>query len=288
MAKKDISKILNSGSPMKKALIIAEHVAREKYGFEGILTDKEFNNISDSFNKPNEIKIWNKVKRAEATVSNAILNLQGIKFEVLVHYSNLRGYILVWNSIENTEELVNTILSEVKDPKERKRIAEIGSKRIHLLFSQNSVDEEGFLEIKVDFEKDSYTDENGKRIGLKEKPRKSKEQSLWYAMNNVKKEAVDNAIKFISFKEAILDYMEEEGFNVKTFKEIIDSMTEDIYRPIIGWDKYREDSTEFFRGSPKPELDKIKDQYNIAPNIYNLEVDTQIYNWFKTNLLSNE
>ena len=43
MAKKNISKILNSGSPMKKALIIAEHVAREKYGFEGILTDKEFN-----------------------------------------------------------------------------------------------------------------------------------------------------------------------------------------------------------------------------------------------------
>jgi hypothetical protein len=54
MAKKDISKILNSGSPIKKALIIAEHVAREKYGFEGILTDKEFNTISDSFNKPNE------------------------------------------------------------------------------------------------------------------------------------------------------------------------------------------------------------------------------------------
>jgi len=287
MAKKDISKILNSGSPIKKALIIAEHVAREKYGFEGILTDKEFNTISDSFNKPNEIKIWNKVKRAEATVSNAILNLQGIKFEVLMHYSNLRGYILVWNSIENTELLVNTILSEVKDPKERKRIAEIGSKKNHLIFSQNSVDEEGFLDISIDFEKRTYKDENGKRIGLKDEPRKTKEQSLWYVMNNVKKDAVDNAIKFISFKEAILDYMEEEGFNVKTFKEIIDSMTEDVYRPIIGWPKYREDCKEFL-GSPHPELDKIKDQYNIAPNIYKLEVDTQIYNWFKTNLLSNE
>lgn len=288
MAKKDISKILISGSPIKKALIIAEHVARKKYGFEEILTDSEYNKLSDSFNKPNEIKIWNKVKRAEATVSNAILNLQGIKFEVLMHYSNLRGYILVWNSIENTELLVNTILSEVKDPKERKRIAETGSKSNHLLFSQNNVDEEGFLEIKVDFEEDSYTDENGKRINLKDEPRKSKEQSLWYVMNNVKKEAVDNAIKFISFKEAILDYIEEQGFNVKTYKDIISSMTEDVYRPIIGWDKYREDSETFLRDLPHPELDKIKNQYSIAPNIFKLEVDTQIYNWFKTNILSNE
>jgi hypothetical protein len=288
MAKKDISKILNSGSPMKKALIIAEHVAREKYGFEGILTDKEFNAISDSFNKSNEIKIWNKVKRAEATVSNAILNLQGIKFEVLMNYSNLRGYILVWNSIENTELLVNTILSEVKDPKERKRIAEIGSKKNHLLFSQNIIDEEGFLDIKVDFEEDTYTDENGKLIGFKEKPRKTKEQSLWYVMNNVKKEAVDSATKFISFKEAILDYMEEQGFKVKTFNDIINSMTEEIYRPIIGWPKYREDHKTFFYDMPHPRLDSIKDQYNIAPNIYNLEVDTETYNWFKTNLLTDE
>jgi hypothetical protein len=107
-------------------------------------------------------------------------------------------------------------------------------------------------------------------------------------MNNVKKEAVDNAIKFISFKEAILDYIEEQGFNVKTYKDIISSMTEDVYRPIIGWDKYREDSETFLRDLPHPELDKIKNQYSIAPNIFKLEVDTQIYNWFKTNILSNE
>lgn len=288
MAKKDISTLLNSGSPKQKALLIAEHYARIKYGFDEILTDSEVNRISDSFKKPNEIKIWNKVKRDDATVNNAILNLQGLKFEVLMHYSNLRGYILMWNTIENAELLSNCILSEIADPKERKRIAEKSSGLAHPLFTLPSVDEEGFIDMSIDFERDTWIDSKGKRIDIKGKPVKSKDHSLLYVMNNVRKEAVDSATKFISFREAILDYIEEEGFKVKTFTDIIQSMTEDVYRPIIGWAKYREGEPNFIQGLPHPRLDKLKDHYSIAPDIFSIESDPEIYNWFKTNLLSNE
>jgi hypothetical protein len=289
MAKKDISTILNSGSPKQKALIIAEHVAREKYGFEGILTDNEFNRISDSFKKPNELKIWNKVKRNEATVSNAILNLQGLKFEVLMHYSNLRGYILVWNTVEHTELLSNLILSEINDPEERKRIAKKSSKKTHPIFTEANIDEEGFIDLSIDFESKTWIDENGKRISLKDEPRIIKDNTLWAVMNNVKKQAVESATKFISFREALMDYIEEEGFKVKTFTDIIDSMTEDVYRPLIGWPKYMEGVDSFHGGEIiELRLTGIKPQYNIAPNIYSLEVDPEIYNWFKTNLLTDE
>jgi hypothetical protein len=285
MAKKDIGKILTTGSPKQKMLLIAEDIARGKYFEDKLLTDSEFNQLSDSFKKPNEIKIWNEFRKLDGTVANAINNLQGVKFEVLMNYSNLRGYILVWNSIENAEILVNAVLHEVKDPKERKRIAENGAKGIDLIFSKTEPDHEGYIEIKVDFERDIYRDENGEFIGFKDKPRKTKEYSLWYVMNNVKKEVETSVIKYLSWESAILDFMEEKGFNVKTYKELIKQMTTQVYSPIIGWAKY---SGELNTGLPHPRLEEIIKKYAICPNVYELEVDEAQYNWFKVNMLGDE
>ena len=280
MAKKDIGKILTTGSPKQRILLIAEDIARGKYFQEKLLTDSEFNQLSDSFKKPNEIKLWNEWRRIDETVANAINNLQGVKFEVLMNYSNLRGYILVWNSIENTELLVNSVLHEIKDPKERKRIAEDGAKGIDLLFSKTEPDQDGYIEIKVDFEKDSY---KGKKYG--EKPEPTKEYSLWYVMNNVKKEVENSVIKYISWETALLDFMEDKGFNVKAYKEAIKQMTTQVYSPIIGWAKY---SGELNTGLPHPRLDEIIKKYAICPNVGELKVDEAMYNWFKVNILGDE
>ena len=123
MAKKDIGKILTTGSTKQRLLLLAEDNARAKYSQERLLTDHEINQLSESFKKPNEIQLWNKWLKVDRVVTSAIINLQGLKFEVLMNYSNLRGYILVWNSIENAELLVNSVLHEIKDPKERKLIS---------------------------------------------------------------------------------------------------------------------------------------------------------------------
>jgi hypothetical protein len=249
MAKKDINKLLTTGSPKQRLLLIAEDIARGKYFQDKLLTDHEFNQLSESFKKPNEIKLYNEFRKADDTVTNAIINLQGLKFEVLMNYSNLRGYILVWNSIENTELLVNSILHEIKDPKERRLIAERGAKGINLLFSKAEPDPEGYLEIKVDFEKTSY---RGKKYN--EEPEPTKKYSLWYVMNNVKKEVESSVIKYLSWERALLDYMEDKGFNVKTYKNQIKDITSQIYKPIIGCAKY---SGELNTGRPHPRLEEI-------------------------------
>ena len=285
MAKKDIGKILTSGSPKQRLLLIAEDVARGKYFQEKLLTDSDFNQLSNSFKKPNEIRLWNDFRKLDDTISNALINLQGLLFEVKMNYSNLRGYILVWNSIENTELLVNSVLHEIKDPKERKRIAENGAKGIDLLFSKTEPDQEGYIEIKVDFEKDSYKDENGKYIGYKEEPKKTKEYSLWYVMTNVKKEVETSVIKYLSWESAILDYMEERGFNIKTYKQQISQMTTQVYSPIIGWAKY---SGEINTGLPHPRLEEIIKKYAICPNMEELKVDEAQYNWFRRYFLDGE
>lgn len=288
MAKKDIGKILTTGSPKQRLLLLAEDNARAKYSQERLLTDHEINQLSESFKKPNEIQLWNKWLKVDRVVSTAIMNLQGLKFEVLMHYSNLRGYILVWETIQEAEVLSNHILHEIKDQEERIKISSQAGKLGRFLFTDIQTDKEGYLDINIDFEKDTYRDEDGKYTDIKEKRIKSKKHSLWYVMNNVKKEAIGSAIKFLSWREAILDYMEEEGFSIKTYRDMINSMTEDIHKPIIGWTKYQSDEKLFIPDLPHNRADKLKAKYAITPNTRELEVDTEIYNYFKEVFLRDE
>jgi hypothetical protein len=280
MAKKDISKILTTGSLKQRILLVAEQRARFTYGKELILTDHELNQLSDSFKKPNEIKLWNEWNKHAVKITGALSNLQGLMFEVQVNYSNLRGYILVWNSIENAELLVNSVLHEIKDPKERKRIADSGAKGVDLLFSKTATDQEGYIDINIDFEKQTY---KGKKYN--EEPDVTKEYSLLYIMNNVKAEAITSAIRFLSWRQAILDYIEETGFNVKTYKEILQGFTDRVYAPIIGWAKY---SGELNTGLPHPLIEKLLKKYAITIKIEDLKVDEEICNRFKIDFLGDE
>lgn len=280
MAKKDIGKILTTGSPKQKLLLLAEDIARGKYFLEKLLTDNEFNQLSDSFKKPNELKLWNEFRKLDETVANAINNLQGVKFEVLMNCSNLRGYILVWNTIENAELLVNSVLHEVKDIKERKILANNGAKGTNLLFSKTEPDQEGYIEIKVDFETEDYED-----MSYSSNKIKTKEYTLWNVMNNVKKEVENSLIKYLSWETALLDLMEDKGFNIKAYKESIKQMSTQVYSPVIGWAKY---SGELNTKKAHPRLDEIIKKYAINPNVEDLKVDEAQYNWFKVNILGYE
>ncbi len=265
MAKKNIDKVLTSGSPKQRLLLIAEERARGKYFKERLLTEGEFNKLNESFRKPNEVKLWNEFRSLDDTITNAIINLQGKMLEVLMNYSNLRGYILVWNTIENAELLVNSVLHEIKNQEERRRIAKAGATDVNILLVKTEPDQEGYIDINID-------------------PKEEK-ISLQYAMNNVKKEVETSVIRYLSWERATLDFMEERGFNVKTYKEQIKIMTAKIYEPIIGWDKY---SGEISSLLSHPRLERIVKKYAICPNMDDLKVDEEEYNWFKRYFLDGE
>lgn len=265
MAKKNIDKVLTSGSPKQRLLLIAEERARGKYFKERLLTEGEFNKLNESFRKPNEVKLWNEFRNLDDTITNAIINLQGKMFEVLMNYSNLRGYILVWNTIENAELLVNSVLHEIKNQEERRRIAKAGATDVNILLVKTEPDQEGYIDINID-------------------PKEEK-INLQYAMNNVKKEVETSVIQYLSWERATLDFMEERGFNVKTYKEQIKIMTAKIYEPIIGWDKY---SGEISSPLSHPRLERIVKKYAICPNMDDLKVDEEEYNWFRRYFLDGE
>ena len=164
MSKKDIGKLLTTGTAKQRLLLIAEDRARVTYGEERILTDSDFNKLLDSFKKPNEIKLYNQFLGYTKAVNIGVLNLQGLKYEATRNYSDLRGYILLLNSYENSEILANSILNEIKDPVERERLAKIGASVNTLLFSQAVVDKEGFIDIQTNVKNQQRTVKQTQKI----------------------------------------------------------------------------------------------------------------------------
>jgi len=286
MVKRDISKVLTGGTPLQRIKLLAEHIARGRFDFQppelrnapAVLTEAEATALRESFKKPGEIRLYNQWRRYDDTIVLALTNLQGIMLEAKVNTSNLRGYILVWNAIENAELLANHILHEIKDPKERKRIAEKTAKWESPLFTEAVADKEGYLDLTIDFVR-KYKE--GDQV------EETKAHSLWFVMNNVKNQATASAVKFISSKKAILDYMDETGFNVKLYRDMIRIITEEALAPAIGWYKYNSDYSGFVPGSPHKRLDQLKGLYSITPKEEDL-VDEEVYRWFKDNFLRDE
>lgn len=288
MAKKDISKVLAKGTAKQKVLLLAEDVARAKYSLDRLLTDKEFNQLSESIKKPNEIRLYNVFREADSTVSNAITNLQGLSFEVRYHYATLKGFIILWHGIENMELIANTMLHSIQDPKERMRVAESRDRLARPVFTKVVTDEEGYLDIQVDFESPLLEDENGKLYGPKDEPRQTKAKSLLYNIHTLRKTATAGVVRFISWKKAIEDYMEDKGFKVKTYKQIIDSLSQEIGGPLIPWPKYQGDEPTFTQEKDMGRVDRLKDLYSVTPDLRELEVDMDEYDYFKKFILGYE
>lgn len=281
MSKKDIGKLLTTGTAKQRLLLIAEDRARVTYGEERILTDSDFNKLLDSFKKPNEIKLYNQFLGYGKAVNNSLLNLQGLKYEVIKHYSDLRGYILLLNSYENSELLANSILNEIKDPVERERLAKIGASGSSLVFSETVVDKEGFIDIQTNHKrpiKDSKGNSKNKEI-------LENQLTLWEVMNNVKRKAEFTASRYLSWEKALTDFIEDKGFNVKTYKDKIEYLSTEIWAPIIHWAKYYGDNNT---GLDKPRIDSLLHKYKIAPERELYEIDEAEYNFFRKEIIGDE
>jgi hypothetical protein len=267
-------------------MILAEDRARKRFIFKHpdlqdkkpLLTEGEQNALYDTFKTPQEIKLYNKWFEYDRTIVNSMNNLQALLFEVEKNFSNLRGYLFLWDALQNAELLANIILHEIKDPEQRKQIAKEGAEAVSLSFAKITTDTEGYIFVNIEAETE---------LPQGKKPGETYVYSLLSLINNVKKQAVASAIRFISWERATLDYMEEEGFNVETYKDMIRTIEGAVYTPIVAWDKYLAVEKSFLR-TPNPRGDKLKNKYSLAPDISELEVDEKIYNYYKVTFLRNE
>ncbi|MFV0180293.1 hypothetical protein OBK28_12070 [Empedobacter falsenii] len=266
---------VQNGSALERIILFSENSARETLGLKPILSEKEVSDLANTFVSEEDIMLWNKFKNIDSIVVNAITNIQGLLFEVKMHQSNLRAYILVWNTIENAELLSNSILHQIKSEKKRIKISNEATKGIDLLFSNTRIDKEGYLDLKIEFPESDESD-------------LLKKYSLKFLMENVKSETESTIIKFLSWDLALRDYMKKQSFKVKTYENKLNEMKSQVLSPIVGWGKYEGD---LYLDSEDISFQRIKDilkQYSISPDISKVDIDNNQYNWFKRNILRDE
>jgi len=206
MNKKDISKILASGTARQKYLLIAEDTARARHSLSRILTDAELRALVDSIKTPQEIKVYNKLREADKLIMNSLSVLMQFRMLYSKTIVELDKFTLLWDSYQTTEELVNYILLEIKDPHERQAIAQKAVNRAgrYIVLNPINIDKEGLIKIDI-----RYQGKKKQHISTEE------------ALDILKKRALQELVELKSLAQAMLDYMEDRGLSIKLYKDMI-------------------------------------------------------------------
>lgn len=198
----------------QRMMLLAEEIARVKYGKDNLLTDYEFNSLNESFQSKEEKKLYNRYKKADKIVNRGLVNLQGLSFNIRLNNSDLNSYILLSYNIGQSENIVNAVLSNIEDIKKRERIATFSIDFGKLGFSENSVDNDGYINFSLDT--------NNPKINLLE------------LIDTLKKSLNYNLVRFKSWKRALTDYFNINNIDVKSYNEIIQNLTDTVKTNSIG------------------------------------------------------
>jgi len=273
MNKKNIGAVLLKGAPKQRAKLLAEEIARATYNLDSLLSETEFFNLQDSFKTSSEIKLYNKYRKNSRVLVDSIHNLQAIKFEILMRYSDLRGWIVYWETIQQTELSINISLASIDNESKKYATAKEVALKIDYPFIQSTIDEENYISLLSKFDINTLINKEGKLTAIKNKDKIDKSNSLYSLLEEIKTDTNKTLIRFLSWRRATLDFMEEEEFNIKTFKDVIEDITTEINKPVINWPKYVPYEKTFILDTEFTRLDKLKEEYNITPDISTLKIN---------------
>ena len=285
MNKKNIGAVLLKGAPKQRAKLLAEEIARATYNLDSLLSETEFFNLQDSFKTSSEIKLYNKYRKNSRVLVDSIANLQAIKFEILMRYSDLRGWIVYWETIQQTELSINISLASIDNESKKYATAKEVALKIDYPFIQSTIDEENYISLLSKFDINTLINKEGKLTAVKNKDKIDKSNSLYSSLEEIKTDTNKTLIRFLSWRRATLDFMEVEEFNIKTFKDVIEDITTEINKPVINWPKYVPYEKTFILDTEFTRLDKLKEEYNITPDISTLKVNLDEVKAFRETVL---
>ena len=234
----------------KSAKYLASHymdyLARQRFKTvfldkTGGLSKEEAGEVLAHIVTPHQNKTLSEYRAIDRRIRGAITTLQARLQELRGYKAHLRGYILLWDTIEKAELMINSILHEVKDTKERKRIAK--AEKPLMLFVDPQIDREGFISLET-----GYT----KSKGNKQTP------LLKSQIENITQSIIRSSISYISCHEATEDYMKNKGFKVKAYSQLLDHLKETAQAPAMTMlVKYRGE-----KGGEEG-YDRVKELYDI-------------------------
>ena len=223
MNKKDISKALTQGSAKQRATIIAENIAQYSKTGKGFLKYSDDKALYESFKTSAEIRIYNKYIKVGREVTQSLSYLKQLQLLYEVNIAYLTGYCLLWDEYDREGSRYTELLYNIKDRETRKTISKlIKEARLQPLLGNIEKVKEGqgvyitgTIKIQV---KDLLTRKGKKRYGLYE------------IIKEYSKRATKQLREAKALALAILEYMDEEEFNVKTYKEIVKEVMDALSR----------------------------------------------------------
>jgi hypothetical protein len=260
MTKKRANKPENKSTKERLRLYI-ENEALITVHKQPILTEEESDSLYESFNKDSEIRIFNEWFEFRSSVYRAITDLQTAKFKAMAGLNDLKGYLIIWETIQAAEEVSNHILYHIEDPKIRARLGQLISQNSYFYLSEINIDKDGYL--KID-------------IGA------SREDNL--NLLDLIKETGQGATKasrlVVTLGKVILGAMEVKDIEIKCYKEVTNMHLRELIEYRGNWFKYNKEKDET---KDDKRFNKLLDKYKIYPDITSLEVDSKEYKaLFKT------
>lgn len=267
-SRKEIERIIKKGTIKERLYMMGEDDAHKSLNKGRFLTEEDYANLSETFKTQKSIDLVRKQALTDSVVVTGITNVQGLLYEVKMHMSNLRGYIILWTAIEGAEQLANSILHQVNND-QREEISKKALKNLDILLTDGIIDKEGYIELKVDFTHDSAGNEK---------------YSLLFAMRNVRAEVESSIKKYFTWDKAVRDYMVKNSFEIQSYYEKLDDMKRQAITYPFGWEKYKGIIDLGLENEKHDILDEVIKQYSITPDL-TVTIDKEEYKWFNKNVL---
>jgi len=208
---KNISKILTKGSAKQRVILLANEIGERGYSGKSNLTDKELDELMDSFKSPDENKIYEKFRRQEELIRNVIGALGQIQNAFLERKSSLDGYIYLKFAYGDVEDILNSLLDTVReDPHYTKRLEK---KLLKVLKNRNLM----FSTIEVEDNNNILINSGGEERGLD------------IMIETITNQAIDILIQYKTMLKAVRDSIKETGFKVEAYIKHIDN-SEDLIK----------------------------------------------------------
>lgn len=296
--RKNIGKTITEGTAYQRALLLAEIRAHHRTTRELLVSASELRQLEDSFRKPKEIEIYQRFKRLEDLLPLAINVLQGARLDVGVKAERLRGLILYWTAVEEAEELANLLLwRAAKDPEGRLAILgeTLGNYELstELAFVKPRVDKEAFVWLDVRGGRDAiaFNLEGQGKSGPNAPQRVEGKPQKWRGLLEVLEEArqslIVSAMRFMSYTRAVLDVMDEQRFNVKLYRESVESGPKALRELLKLYGRYSAsggvEDWEIFASSRAQDLNRRLYDYSV--DIDSLGLVEEDYHAFRINHL---
>jgi hypothetical protein len=268
--KRDIGKIIASGSANKRALLLAEVIAHHRLHREMLISEGEYQLLMKSFKTPREIKIYQRFKTLNELVPVALNVYQGGHVEAMQKVTRLKGALRYWHGLEEAEKLVNIVLAKTtQDIETRKQIVSSLVDVSGFWYAYPEVDPEGYLYLDLNIKEEP-------KIGIKRLAELYKES------------LIPVAIRQASWREAFRDVMLEEGFKIEAYSSIIEGLHNELKKELSLWGRNNDpekDSLDRFWGD-HPRRDSILERvYKYAIDLDTIKPSLNDYEYFRENFL---